>query len=168
MPTRTRSRRTYRRSSPGRNIWIPADVDPTSLGGGVQSVTNMVAGISSDVLVGAVVKRIIGYWSSRANSSDQQTQVMGGIYTQRLEAFSGGIIPELEVDQFSLMWRSSMTQFQGDATSNPNQVAQQPIDVRVSRKFRSADDVALVFSMQNIGANTVISGFNVRVLVHIP
>jgi len=149
-------------------LWVPGDVDGSSIAAGAQVVTNLVATVAADILVGAIVKRVVGWWHARNEVSDVPSNCMSALYTQRAESFGGGIRPELEVDPWQFMWRDNIVQFQGDFTGNPNQVLMHQIDVKVNRKFRSADDVILVLQTSNLGASAVTSGFNVRTLVWIP
>ncbi len=111
------------------------------------------------------MKRIVGWWNARSTVADANTRVMSAIYTQRLEAFNAGVTPELEVDPYSLMWRDVIHQFQGDPSVNPSQTIERAVDVKAQRKFRSADDVALVFQRENTGANASVVGQNFRVLL---
>jgi len=165
------SRRTryYRKQKSGRFMWDQVALGPIAVAAGVNVVTNLLAAFGQPVLVGAVIKRIVGNYGVRSASDDLDAEVKLAIYTQRQEAFAAGVSPELEDDEYNYMWTDSVYLHTGSLATQGQSMINRPIDVKVSRKLRSLEDIILVFNRENTSAVSAVQIMaQLRVLLWIP
>jgi len=165
MPTRRRAPSRARRPS-GRLLWVPSDLDIGALSGNTQLTVEMFTTLSDADKSRATLLRIVGEWTCRPAGSDQQAEVLVGIYQQTADALSAGANPELELDPMHYLWRDSMALFTGDTLANSMQNLSKRINVRSARKILSQAH-RLVIQFETLTAIAVNVGFHLRGLFRV-
>jgi len=158
----------------GRFLWTLASVAPTALAQNGTVRTNMLplSVLEATLRVGAILLRIVGSWSVKADTDDLNGQVTLGLYMQRLEAFTAGVAPEMELDEYPYLHMETMNIRVGN-TGTPsdaiNQWHDMKLDLRTKRKFRSQEDT-LVLQRENTSdaALSATTLFTTRVLLWVP
>ena len=136
---------------------------------GAQSVSLLTNDIEQDVKAGGVVTRVVGQFQWKSVTDDQETRLGLGIVMMGADAFSGGAIPDIGIDDPAWLYLYSGISLVGSATAANNSWLEVSIDTKAKRKFRSQDQ-RLVLVVENI-SDTGVSlefVFQLRTLIFIP
>ena len=136
---RTRSTaRPHRRSRgvQGKWVWDTLSLEPTSLAQGVQSASDLllVASLAPAQRKGAIITRIVGNVGVLVATEDLDAAFTYSWYTQTLEAFQAGAIPETLNDLFNYMHLSAYFMHNSALTAGGyNRWNNLAVDVRIKR-----------------------------------
>ena len=164
MATRRRTRSSRRRR--GSGFWEVAVTDPVSLAQNAQILVDLTAGLTSDVLRGSTLVRIIGQWSARGEAVDLDNQIALGIYVQDREGFDAGVAPELQSDNYRYVFWDVITSRIGDLSLDRNQFLTQPVDSKARRRFRGDEHLVAVRENTSASPVSIVSQLWLRLLFY--